>query len=368
MNVNAELQYARLNNFYLDAKNPRLGRFQSNRNLSQEDVLDLMRDWVLNELAGSYLENGFWQHEALLVVKEELCGKECLVVVDGNRRLAALIYLCRAVNRNPVSKKWGLLVEDREVPRKLFDRVPYIQVETRETIETFQGFRHTTGIKNWYPLEKTRYIGRLIDDHGMTYKEVALKIGSYTSTVRHHYISYRLVLQIESILEGFSFQDADSQFNTLYHLLRKGAVQEYLNIDPSADPHEVQTPAPKKRLDALAHFARWVFGTQQQPPVFIEPWRIDDYGKILENPEAVQYLENSKKPNFDHALQLAVDDESELAYLLSEAAANVKLVVNRIHLYKDSPDIQRAVENLVIDYKELLDQSLSPEMKPLSDD
>ena len=50
-----------------------------------------MRNWVLDELAGSYLENGFWQHEALLVVKEELCGKERLVVVEGNRRLAALI-------------------------------------------------------------------------------------------------------------------------------------------------------------------------------------------------------------------------------------------------------------------------------------
>lgn len=368
MNVSTELQYARLDNFYLDAKNPRLGRFQSNRNLSQEEVLDLMRNWVLDELAGSYLENGFWQHEALLVVKEELCGKERLVVVEGNRRLAALIYLCRAVNGNPVSKKWGLLVENREVPRELFDRVPYIQVDTREAIETFRGFRHTTGIKNWYPLEKTRYIGRLIDDHGMTYKKVALKIGNYTSIVRHHYISYRLILQIENGLDGFSFQDADSQFSVLYHLLRKATVQKYLNIDFFADPHDARMPVPKKRLDALAHFARWLFGTQQQPPVFIEPWRIDDYGKILESPEAVQYLENSKKPNFDYALQLAVDSESECVQLLSEAAANVKLVMSRIHRYKGSPEIQRTVEKLVVDYKELLDQSLGPKTKLLSDD
>lgn len=169
MSVSTELQYTGLDNFCLDAKNPRLGRFQSNINLSQGEILDLMRNWVLDELAGSYLENGFWQHEALLVVKEELCGKQCLVVVEGNRRLAALIYLCQAANGNPVSKKWGLLVENREVPRELFDRVPYIRLETREAIETFQGFRHTAGIKNWYPLEKTRYIGRLIDDHSMTY-------------------------------------------------------------------------------------------------------------------------------------------------------------------------------------------------------
>ena len=359
MENRTDIKRAPLDKFYLDAKNPRLGRRQANADLSQEEILDLMRNWVLDELAGSYLENGFWQHEALLVVKEELCGKEQLVVVEGNRRLAALIYLRRAINGNPISKKWGLLVENREVPGELFDRIPYIQVETREAIESFRGFRHTSGIKQWYPLEKTRYIGRLIDEQSMTYKEVALKIGYYTSTVRHHYISYRLVLQIEDSLEGFSFEDADSQFSVLYHSLRKSTVQEYLNIDFFADPHEAQTPVPKKRLDALAHFARWLFGTQQQPPVFSEPWRVDDYDRILESPEAVRYLENSKKPNFDYALQLAVDSESECIQLLSEAAANLKLVMTRIHRYKNSPEIQRAVENLVIDYKELLDQALN---------
>ena len=368
MNVNTELQHAGLDKFYLDAKNPRLGHRQVNANLSQEEVLDLMRNWVLDELAGSYLENGFWQHEALLVVKEELCGKEQLVVIEGNRRLAALIYLRQAINGNPVSKKWGLLIENREVPQALFDRVPYIQVEDREAIEAFQGFRHTTGIKNWYPLEKTRYIGKLIDEQSMTYKEVAMRIGNYASTVRHHYISYRLVLQLEDSLEGFSFEDADSQFSMLYHLLRKPTVQEYLNIDFYAEPHDAQTPVPKKQLDALAHFARWLFGTQQQSPVFIESWRVDDYDKILESPEAVRYLENSKRPNFDHALQLAVGSELEFVHLLSEAAANVKLVVNRIHRYKNSPEIQRAVERLVINYEELLDRSLSPKKEPLSND
>lgn len=363
-----KVEHAPLNKFYLDAKNPRLGRHQTNADPSQEEILDLMRDWVLDELAGSYLENGFWQHEALLVIEKELDGKEWFVVVEGNRRLAALIYLRRAINGNPISKKWGLLVENREVHGELFDRVPYIQVETREAVESFRGFRHTTGVKQWYPLEKTRYIGRLIDEQDMTYKEVALKIGNYTSIVRHHYISYRLLLQIEDSLDGFSFEDADSQFSMLYHLLRKPTVQKYLNIDFFADPHDAQTPVSKNRLDALAHFARWLFGTQQQPPIFTESWQVDDYGKILESPEAVRYLENSKKPNFDYAFQLTLEGESELVQLLTEAAANVKLVVNRIHRYKNSPDIQRAVERLVIDYKELLDRSPDLKTESLSDD
>ena len=152
MAISTELQYTTLDNLYLDAKNPRLGRHQTDANLSQEEILDMMSDWVLDELAISYLESGFWTHEALLVVKEKLDGKQRLVVVEGNRRLAALIYLRRAVNEEKVPKKWNLLVENREVPEKLFNQIPYIQIDSRQEIEAFLAFHHdTTGIKQWAP-------------------------------------------------------------------------------------------------------------------------------------------------------------------------------------------------------------------------
>ena len=74
MKSTPEIQRAPLTKFYLDAKNPRLGRRQANADLSQEKILDLMRNWVLDELAISYLESGFWTHEALLVIEEEVDG------------------------------------------------------------------------------------------------------------------------------------------------------------------------------------------------------------------------------------------------------------------------------------------------------
>ncbi len=154
MNISTEIRYATLDELYLDHKNPRLGRSYVDAELAQEEVLDLMRNWVLDELAGSYLQNGFWQHEALLVVEEELKENKRLIVVDGNRRLAALIYLRRAINGNPSSKKWKLLIENGTAPAELFDRVPYIQVPTREALEAFQGFQHIASIKNWSSLEK----------------------------------------------------------------------------------------------------------------------------------------------------------------------------------------------------------------------
>ena len=77
-----------------------------------------MRNWVLEELAISYLESGFWTHEALLVVKETLYGQPHLVVVEGNRRLAALKYLHAAYHEEEVPQKWKDLVHGRTSFRK----------------------------------------------------------------------------------------------------------------------------------------------------------------------------------------------------------------------------------------------------------
>ena len=363
MGISTELQYAKLDDLYLDPKNPRLGRHHVNAGLSQEEVLDLMRDWVLDELAVSYLESGFWTHEALLVIKEELDGKRRLVVADGNRRLAALIYLRRAINGEWVSKKWNLLVENRDVPEELFNEIPYIQINSRQEIESFMGFHHdATGIKQWAPEQKAQYIAKLIDELGMSYEEVMRIIGSSVSRVQYYYISYRLFLQMEDSIEEFSVEDAELGFITMFLSLHTPGVQKYLRINISADLDDARIPVPKNRLDALANFARWLFGNQQHPPLLIGSRNATDFGKILENPQAVQYLENNKHARFDVAWQLAYGDE-EIIQLINEARNNIAISLSHIHHHKDSPQIQHAVERLVINFKELLNQypSIRPE-------
>ena len=347
MSISVNLQYAKLDDLYLDAKNPRLGRHDSDGDLSQEDILDLMRDWVLDELAVSYLESGFWTHEALLVVKEMLYGQSHLVVVEGNRRLAALKYLHAARHGGEGPRKWQALVRNTQMPevhfKKLFNEIPYIQVGSREEIDAFLGFRHVTGIKQWRTEQKAQYIAKLIEQD-MSYEEVMRKIGSRTSTVRQHYISYRLLLQMEDSLENFSVEDARGRFSVLYLALRTQGVQKYLDIDIFADKQAAKTPVPKTHLDALANFALWLFGNQNQSPLFTDSRRVDDFGRILENPKAVEYLKENTRPDFEYAFQLAGGDELEIAQRLNGAATNVKLALSRVHHYKDSEDIQQAIK------------------------
>ena len=361
MEKSTDIKRAPLDKFYLDAKNPRLGHRQANADLSQEEILCLMRNWVLDELAVSYLENGFWTHEALLVVEEELDGKPRFVVVEGNRRLAALIYLQRTINGDPPSKKWGLFVENlgkkklKEL-QDIFDQIPYILIDSREGIEAFLGFRHVTGIKQWPPEQKARYITKLIDERGMSYKEVMRKIGSQTSTVRHHYITYRLFLQMEDWLEDFAIQDAERRFSVMYNALRTQGAQDYLNINIYANEREDQKPVPATRQSALANFSRWLFGKKSEgiSPIFTDSREVSDFGRMLEDPQAIQYLEGNKSPNFDDARKLIGGEKSDFILHLSEASANIRIVLTGVHHYKNSEDIQEAVETFGIDAQQLL--------------
>ncbi len=360
MGISTELRYAAIDELYLDPKNPRLGRHYINEHSSQKEILEIMKDWVLDELAISYLESGgFWTHEALLVVKEELDGKQRLVVMEGNRRLAALIYLWRAIDGEGVSESWYSLVENPDVPEgffeKLFSKIPYILVDTRQEVEAFLGFRHVTGIKQWATEQKAQYIAKLIDEQGMSYEEVMRKIGSKTPTVRQHYISYRVLLQMENELEDFSIKDAEGRFSVMYLSLRTQGVRAYLDINISTTESRIsQTPIPETHLGALANFARWLFGTEEQDPLFTDSRRVDDFGKILENSEAVEYLGSKRKPDFDYAFRLAGGEELNLVQLLSEAISNVKYVLSRVHHYKDSEDIQKMAETLGVDVHQLM--------------
>ena len=359
MAISKELKYAKLDELYLDAKNPRLGRHDSEGDLSQKDILGLMRSWVLDELAESYLESGFWTHEALLVVEEELEEKLRLVVIEGNRRLAALKYLRDAYHEEEVPRKWQTLIQDTQATEehfnKLFNEIPYIQVDSREEVESFLGFRHVTGIKQWRTEQKAQYIAKLIEQ-GTSYEEVMRKIGSRTSTVRQHYISYQLLLQMEDSVENFSFKDASGRFSVMYLTLSKKGVQNYLQIDIMAGPETAKKPVPEDHLQNLANFALWLFGNDERPPLFEDSRDAQYFNTALEDPKAVQYLENSKQPNLNHAFQLAGGSELETARLIYDAANSIALSLSHVHHHKDSQEIQRAVEKLSIDFKELLNR------------
>ncbi len=361
MSISTQIEYAALDELYLDPKNPRLGRHNVVNGLSQQQILDIMATWTLEELALSYLENGgFWTHEALLVVKEELEGEPGLVVVEGNRRLAALRLLRDAYEGKAESRKWDQISKTSSCPPELFSKIPYLLADSRADVQSFLGFRHVTGIKQWDADEKAGFIARLIDEGGLSYEQVMRKIGSKTPTVRKHYIGYCLLLQIEKTVEDFEPEQAEGRFAILYMAIDTEGVRQYLGIEIDADPDLARTPVPKEHLKNLESFARWLFGNKDTPPLVTDTRQVVDFGRILESGDAVEYLERTPRPNFDVAFRIAGGDEPAIIRYVESAADSVELALTRAHQYKNSTDLMKAVRRLGTDARQLL--SIFPEI------
>lgn len=354
MSVHTDIHYARLEGLSLDPTNPRLGRTDSGAEASQDSVIKLMMDWNLEELAVSFVESGFWPQEALLVVQEKLYGRPGLVVVEGNRRLAALKLLRDTVNGSPPSSKWAGLFKAKKVSDQLFEKIPYIVADSRDDIGAFLGFRHVTGIMQWRPTEKAQYIARLVEGGGLSYEEVMRKIGSKTPTVRQNYISYRLLLQIQDAAEGVPKENLEERFSVMYLSLRTQGVQRFLQIDVQADPERARLPVPKNHLNNLKSFALWLFGDDKRGPLFTDSRQVDNFGRILESKSAVQYLQRNESPKLEVALRMAGGDLPELIRLIEQAADNIELALTRVHLYAKDAKLQSAVKRLSLDASQLL--------------
>jgi hypothetical protein len=353
MAVQNKIEYAELKDLNLDASNPRLGRENTAQQWSQDRVLEEMKDWTLDELALSFLESGFWPQEALLAVEEPLNGQRRLVVVEGNRRLAALKLLKLAFDGKPESPKWRELVSHKKPPQNLFSEIPFIRVGSRKDVVAFLGFRHVTGIKEWNPAEKAEYIADLIEDHKMGYDEIRRKIGSKTDTVRRNYISYRLLLQMEGE-EDIDLKRVEDKFSVLYLSLRSEGVQRYLQVDIQAEPGKAKRPVPQSRLEALAKFALWLFGDEKHEPVDKESRYVDRFGKVLLNKKAVDYLERTERPNLEFAYRIAGGDEFETIEFLQKGADNTEQALSLVHHFKNSSQVQSAVKRLGADVFQLL--------------
>ena len=342
-----KIEYTSLDQIALDPKNPRLGRSAHNKNLAQDEIFDLLRDWSLEELATSFLESGFWAHEAVLCVEEEVHGDTRLVAIEGNRRIAALKRLKRTYDGDETSRKWLEIINNIAEPEALFSEVPFIRLDDRKEVDAFLGFRHVTGIKQWTPPEKAWFIAKLIDENGLSYRDVMRQIGSKTPTVQRNYIAYSILIQMEET-EGLDIEKVENKFSVLFLSLARSDVREFLGIREKFDvpPSQVRPPVPADFIQNLKDYSRWLFGDEENAPVVTDSRQVDKFAKTLASEEGLTYLRNVKRPSLEKAFVIAGGDREELYELISTAAYNVEEALSSIHHYSDDKELIRIVQRL----------------------
>ena len=186
------LDYIDLNKLELDTKNPRLpeGVERTPEAMLNHIALTTSIEDLMNAIA----ENGFFPGEPLIAVKEG----DKYTVVEGNRRLTAVKLIHNPYECDRPSSRMIEIAESAKDKLGTLEKLPVIVRDTRAEILPYLGFRHITGVKQWEPLSKARYIEQLF---GLTspnsptndrYHQVARAIGSRKDHIKRNLDASRL--------------------------------------------------------------------------------------------------------------------------------------------------------------------------------
>ena len=226
-------------NLLLDGDNPRLPE-RLHRG-SQSELLDFLREeGVLEELAQSYLDNGFFQHEPLIVLRTDDPDK--YTVVEGNRRLAALKILHGAPEAGDIR---FLGIDPSREQLEQLEEIPCFPVSDRDDVHAYIGFKHIGGLKTWPPEAKARYVlaeVRKLVDAGVEdpFRELGRRVGSNTQGVRNSYLAIRILLHAR---EGFGLNVAyvqEERFGVWLRCMNSADIRTYIGLNGARTYQEVE--------------------------------------------------------------------------------------------------------------------------------
>jgi ParB-like chromosome segregation protein Spo0J len=307
----------------LDPYNPRLRLAEEGK--SQDELIAIMLARFKVEEVGESIVSAGWLNQDPLIAVEEDGEKR---IVEGNRRLTAVkLLLNPELAPDNRRNRWRALSsavrpETREAIKSLNVRL----FESRDDpeVSSYIGFRHVTGVLPWPALEKASYIARLAG-RGLSYRDLAQKLGSYPSHVRRHHVAFQLVEQAQDWeIDGAA--QMGNAFGVLLRSLQTEGVVTFLGIDPSDNTRENLRPVPTGRKEQFQQFIEWTFGTEEKKKILPESRELTNWSKILLSPDAVRYLELTPEPRFAKAWSLSGGEGESLAdslwkasYLLADA-------------------------------------------------
>jgi hypothetical protein len=239
----------------LDQNNPRLAELGIPSDATQKDLVKALWDeMAVEEVAMSIAYSGYFEHEPLFV---EDSGDGTYVVIEGNRRLAAVLLLTDSALRQKVkaTKLPPISAERLEELKSL----PVI-ITTRKNSWRYLGFKHVNGPATWGSYAKAQYIAHVHNNYGVPLDVIADQIGDRNSTVLRMYRGLMIVEQAEKA-KVFSRSDIAKNkfsFNYIYTGMDYPGISGFLGLRQKGVTPE--KPVPPSKTKALGELLVWLYG------------------------------------------------------------------------------------------------------------
>lgn len=307
----------------LDPENPRISEFGITKSSSQQEILQVLWDeMAVNELIHSIVENGFWQYEPLIIIKNP--DNDKFTVIEGNRRLAAVMLIhdqdqidC-ILSENITDKITSELKNDLK-------ELPVLEVQSREQSWKFVGFKHVNGPAKWGSYAKAKYIAEIHNVYDVPLPTIANQIGDTHNTVQKLYQGLMVLEQAENekVFSRNNIQANRLFFSHLYTGLQRSGIQQFLNLKDASQ--EAPNPVPKENLKHLGELLTWLYGdtsNEQDPVIRSQNPDLKYLDEVLVHEEALSALRAGETLSFAH--ELSRPDEALLSEYLNAAKRNLQ--------------------------------------------
>lgn len=332
-------------------------RFTPDKNPgSQSDaavIIHMVKSADVGELVDSISASGYIDIEPLIVIGDN----DKLVVLEGNRRLAAL----RIINDHGLARAAKIAVPDiSEAHLETTRQVSVYRVAHRDDARDLIGFKHINGPQPWDALAKARFAAQWFDTErdrkaaghadALTLADITQRMGDKHDTIfRIVTASYALDQAEEQNL--FQVSDRASKtfsFSHLYTALSYTEIRDFVGMPPAnrtAEP--VRNPIPVDRFEQFQQLLHWLYGSSAkgiEPVIRTQAKDLGRLKKVIGHSKALPMLVASG--DLDVAVAEATPGTVRLNEHLLVAKANLEKAQSVLQLYdgKDREVVETADE------------------------
>ena len=334
-----QLQKIDVSELCFDKKNPRLVEYGTIK--SEDEIVRILWDnMAVNEIVMSILANGFFENEALYAVREG--GK--YVVVEGNRRLAAVKLILNPEKHKGMSKYAGRITD--ALVRSLEQGLPVIVLDKREDAWRYIGFKHVNGAVKWDSYAKAEYIAQVHHDYAVPLDDIAEQIGDSNKTTLKLYQGLMVLRQADKET-AFKISDVYYKrvyFSHVYTAMMYEGFQQYLGIDVSK---HVDSPVPPENLGKLEEVMYWMLGSRSKnirPIVRSQNPDIRYMNQILTNEDAIQVLRSTE--DIEIAFDRSQDGNNVFHQSIVEAQMSLQKALSKISYYDGEESLLQTAMNV----------------------
>lgn len=272
---------------YFDSENPRLIEYLDGVKADQNSLLRILwQNMAVDELAMSIAASGYFDYEPVFVITD----KKQLVVIEGNRRLAAVRLLLDKKAREEL--KATDLPKISPAAAKGLLSIPVIRT-TRKDAWRYLGFKHVNGPAKWDSYPKAQYVAQVHKKFKVSLEGIANQIGDKHYTVQRLYRALMVIEQAEktNVFKRENRYKGHFAFSHMSTGLDYEGFSDFLRLkDETA---ESPKPVPSSRMRQLGEICTWLYGDKSLglPPIIqSQNPHLRQLSTVLRSKEATESL------------------------------------------------------------------------------